>query len=203
MVRIEKFIFSLIIGGVFPLFFLLLSTTIWYRFFRFDINLITLSIPVALVSLFLYVKFVRVWKIKIYDLPKWFLMFVYIMYNICSFGLFMGFPAFNLFWGIVAGYYYGKRIKHFKLSSTKQEKIKHRVALFTSVIIFIVCVATGLIVFIDKYIGYDLQNMLSIETEFSRPLISGITLIGGISLTIIQYFITLVTLNKIIPKKDE
>jgi len=63
----------------------------------------------------------------------------------------------------------------------------------------LICIGTGLIVLIDKYIGADLQNMFSIESTISRPLISGITVLGGIVLTISQYFVTLITLNKILP----
>lgn len=115
----------------------------------------------------------------------------------------MGFPAFNLFWGIVAGYYYGKRIKHLRLTPQVQEIQKDRVALFTAFIMFIVCIITGLIVVIDKYVGYDLQNMLGLDVVVSRPTISGITILGGVLLTVTQYFVTLITLNKIIPKVED
>jgi len=199
MVRIEKFIFSVIIGGVFPLLFLLSGFTIWFYYFKDEIGIETILIPLVLISLVIYVLFIHKWKMKIYDLPKWFLVFVYLIFNIGMFGMLMGFPAFNLFWGVVAGYYYGKRLKHLKLVEEVQLKHKERVAIFTSLIMLLICIATGLIVLIDKYIGADLQNMFSIESTISRPLISGITVLGGIVLTISQYFVTLITLNKILP----
>ncbi len=199
MVRIEKFIFSVIIGSVFPLLFLLFGTAMWFYYFKYEINIETILIPLALISLVIYVLFIHKWKMKIYDLPIFFLVLVYLVFNIGMFGLFMGFPAFNLFWGVVAGYYYGKRLKHLKLVEVVQLKHKERVAIFTSLIMLLICIATGLIVLIDKYIGADLQNMLSIESSISRPLISGITVLGGIVLTISQYFVTLITLNKVLP----
>lgn len=203
MVRIEKFIFSLIIGGVFPLFLLLLSVILWYSFFRFSVSIYIFLIPALVASIVLYIRFVQLWKMRIYDLSRWFLIVVYILYNIGMFGLFMGFPAFNLFWGIVAGYYYGKRIKHLRLAPQVQEIQKDRVALFTAFIMFIVCIITGFIVVIDKYVGYDLQNMLGLDVVVSRPTISGITILGGVLLTVTQYFVTLITLNKIIPKVED
>jgi len=44
------------------------------------------------------------------DLPIWILLLIYLFYNIGMFGLFMGFPVFNLTMGIIAQYFLTKTI---------------------------------------------------------------------------------------------
>jgi len=58
------------------------------------------------------------------DLPVWILTGFYIFYNVLIYGFFMGFPVSNLAMGVVAGYYFGIKIKSKNISQTQSEIIK-------------------------------------------------------------------------------
>lgn len=110
MKRFEKIFSGLIIGSTFPLLFGLLSVTAWFYFDKSENRpLIYLTIGLLIGSI-IDLKYLKGWIKDRFDLPLWFIAGIYLTYNIFVYGFFMGFPVFNVFLGLFAGYYYGKRI---------------------------------------------------------------------------------------------
>jgi hypothetical protein len=190
MKRIDKFIFGIIFGSSFPIFFFLLSVLIWFNFSRDE--KIVLYFVSAGISIGLFTDFVILKKLinNRFNLPVWILISFYLFYNIGMYGMFMGFPVFNLIWGVVAGYYFGKKIIYNGIPLGERAPICNRVALFTSTIMLLICISSGMIAMIDKYTGKDLQGMLRLQYEVSKTEIVGIILIGGLALITAQYFLT-------------
>jgi hypothetical protein len=111
----------------------------------------------------------------------------------------MAFPVFNLAMGIIAGYYYGIKIKYQEIHFDQSEILIKKVPFFTALVMLIICITTSLIALSEKTIGLELQGMLKLNFEVTRGMIMTLILIGGSSLIIIQYFLTRITI--IVTKK--
>jgi cytochrome b subunit of formate dehydrogenase len=100
--------------------------------------------------------------------------------------------------GVIAGLYFGKKIIYNGIPMIERPSIIKRVAAFTGIIMFVICLASGLIAFIDQYTGKDLQGMLGLQFEVSKAMIMAIILVGGLTLIIAQYFLTKIVMMKTI-----
>jgi hypothetical protein len=201
MKQFDKLIFGLIFGFSFPLLFLLLFFTLWYYFFQ-EIHplyfLLTGLITGILADIFYLKKVVTITLL----LPAWSLVGIYLFHNILIYGMFMGFPVFNLIMGILAGYYYGVKINYNSLPSVQIESLKNRVPLFTGFIMFLICVSSALIALSEKTIGLELQNMLGLSFYVTKGMVISIIVFGGATLIVAQYFLTKIVMIKSIKFKN-
>jgi hypothetical protein len=203
MKRIDKFIFGILFGGSFPVFFFLVSLLIWFNFSR-DEKIVLYFVSTGI--LFGLVTDILILKKLInnrFNLPGWALIAFYLFFNIGMYGMFMGFPVFNLIWGAVAGYYFGNKIIDNRIPLGEQAPISNRIALFTGAIMLLICISSGMIAMIDKYTGKSLQGMLRLQYEVSKTGIMGIILIGGLALIIAQYFLTKAVILKTIRLNEQ
>jgi hypothetical protein len=187
-----------IFGGTFPLLFCLFSITIWFYFDRNEHRIPVYLVTALFSGLIIDLKFLKGWIDKRYELPVWFIMGIYVFYNICIYGFFMGFPVFNLFLGVIAGYYYGKRIFYKKIPLEKQSGLINKISLFTGTIMMLVCISSGYIALAGNGAGSDLQGMFGLDFEITKTMIWGIVLIGGILLILLEFILTKITLTKTI-----
>ena len=198
MKNFDKKLFGFLIGFAFPFILSLLFGIFW---FYIDGNesrvLIYLSFGIFL-GLGIDLKFLKSWVNKIYELAVWFIILIYFIYNIGIYGFFMGFPVFNVLLGLVAGYYFGKRICYKNIKSEIHKKVINQVSLFTGLIMTFICIASALIALTDKGIGENVQGMLGLEFEVTQVMILTIIFVGGFVLIVAQYFITKLTMQKII-----
>jgi hypothetical protein len=132
------------------------------------------------------------------DLPAWILIGFYLFYNMCIYGLFMGFPVFNLGMGVIAGYYFGIKINNKYFTLTQIEYLKKRVPLFTGLIMLLICISSGLLAMLEKTIGLELQKMFGLRFQVTRGMIISIILVGGVILIITQYYLTKIIMTKTI-----
>jgi hypothetical protein len=191
---IEKVFFGLIIGFAFPLILCLLSMIIWFYFDKSESRALYYLVAGLFLGSIIDFKFLKGWIIKRYELPVWFIIGIYGTYNIILYGMFMGFPVFNAFFGLIAGFYYGQRILFNKIPLEKHYKLINRVSLFTGLIMFIAFSGEG--------VGADVQNMLRLKFEVTKTILWAITLIGGISLIILTIVLTKIALIKTINCKS-
>ncbi len=187
--------------GIAPLLlFGLVSVGIWNTTDKaenhFFIYLISGIIIGTIIDGFLLKKYVT----KIYEIPLWILAVVYLLLNIGVFGFFMGFPVFNLFCGLLAGFYYGKRMVYQQIDPDLYSKYTDKISWFTTITMSFICLASALIALSDKYITGNVQGMLNLDTEPSQSIIWLIILLGGFFLIAIQYFITKFIIGKAITK---
>jgi hypothetical protein len=193
MKPIDKLLFGLLFGFSFPLFFFLVAVLGFYLFQDYNVwyFVITGLIIGILTDILLLRKMLRI----ALELPIWILLGLYLFYNICIYGMFMGFPVFNLGMGIIAGYYYGIKMNHKNFSMTQIEYIKKNVSLFTGFIMLLICISSALIALTEKTIGSELQGMLGLGFEVTRGMIIATIIIGGSTLIISQYFLTKIVLT--------
>jgi hypothetical protein len=171
MKRIDKFILGIVFGFSFHLFFFLLALLIWFSYSKDENNVLYFVFAGLLFGLFIDILILKKLINNGFNLSVWILICIYLFYNVCMFGLFMGFPVFNLIMGVIAGLYFGKKIMYNGILLIERPPIIKRVVAFTGIIMFVICLASGLIAFIDQYTGKDLQGMLGLQFEVSKAMI--------------------------------
>jgi len=198
MKKFEKIISGLIIGATFPLLFGLLSVITWFYLDKSE-NRVVIYLTVGLIlGLIIDLKFLKGWIKHRFDLPHWYIAGIYVFYNICVYGFFMGFPVFNVLLGLIAGYYFGNRIISNKIQPEMRSKQINQVSLFTGLIMTLICVSSAVIGLTDKTIGDNIQGMLGLDFEITKAMILALIFVGGFSLIIFQYFVTRLTIIKTI-----
>lgn len=198
MKRFEKTLSVMIIGCTFPLLFGLLSVITWFYLDKSENRAIIYLSGGLLLGLMIDFKYLKDWIRHRFDLPLWFIAGIYIFYNICVYGFFMGFPVFNLLLGLIAGYYFGNRIIFNTVQPEIQSRQINQISLFTGLIMTLICISSAVIGLTDKTIGENIQGMLGLDFKITRPMILTIIFVGGPGLIISQYFITRLTMIKII-----
>lgn len=203
MKKFDKIFFGLIIGCAFPLFLCLVSMIIWFYLDKSESRALFYLAAGILVGLIIDIKFLYRWIDKRFELPVWFILGIYLLYNICGYGMFMGFPVFNAFSGLIAGYYYSRRILFRKIPSERYYKLINQVSLTTGLIMLFFCISSGFIALAGEGVGYDIQGMLGLKFMITKSMILGIALIGGISLIILTFALTKITMINILKTKTQ
>jgi len=198
MKKIERIINGLIIGSTFPLLFGLLSVISWFYLDGAEHKVIIYLVIGLFIGLLIDLKFLKNWINVRFDLPIWFIIAIYVIYNILVYGFFMGLPLFNIFLGLFAGYYFGNRIYYKNILNEKQSKIINQVSLFTGLIMTLICISTGFIALTDESVGAAIKGMLGLNFNITKSMVWGIVLIGGFSLILSQILLTSFTIMKTI-----
>jgi len=198
MPRFDKILIGLLLGFAPPIFFFLVALIIWFYFDRNENYVLYYTFSGLLLGLIINLRYFKGWIIHHFKLPIWMIVGLYLFYNIVMYGMFMGFPVFNLLWGVIAGYYYGLRIHYLNLPSTQYPRIINQVSIFTALTMTLICISSALIALAGNGVGKDLQMMFGLNFEVTKPMITVIALIGGVMLIGLQYYITNITMRKTI-----
>jgi hypothetical protein len=198
MKSFDKIFFGLLLGFAFPFLLSLLSMFIWFYFDKDESRVLIFLAAGLLFGLLIDFKFLKNWISKRYELALWFIIFIYLIYNIGVYGFFMGFPVFNVLLGLVAGYYFGKRICFKNIKSEKHSRLINRVSLFNALIMTLICISSGFLALAGRGIGSDIKGMLGLDFDVTKSMVWGITLIGGISLILTQFILTRIAIIKTI-----
>lgn len=193
MIRFEKLIFNFLSGMVFPAICFLGCWGISFLLNGNEKIIIIVSLSglcLGLIIDFLIYHFV---KPDIFKLSKPVLIIIYLFYNTWLFGFFMGVPVFHLALGIIAGYYWMKRLIYQNKVKDYKKEIQ-RTSIFTSIIIGVVCLFSATIAMISPSTPADLKGMLHLPFEISQTLLLCIIIAGGLVLIIAQYYLTRATM---------
>jgi hypothetical protein len=193
MKSFEKIFFTFVIGSVFPIFLCLSSFVIWFYFDRSENRIPIYLVSGFLISLIIDLIFLKDWINNRFELPLKFVAAIYIFYNIVVYGVFMGFPVFNVLLGLVAGYYYGNKINNNNIQPNKPIR---QVTLFTVLVMSFFCVSSAFIALSGNGVGKDIQGMLRLNFTVSNSMLWAMTIIGGILLILINIKLTKFALIK-------
>ena len=198
MKNFDKIFFGFLIGFAFPFILVFLSVLLWFFFDKNESRVLIYLVTGLLFGLLIDFKYLKRWVNKRYQLALWFIILIYLIYNIGMYGFFMGFPVFNVLLGLIAGYYFGKRVCSKNIKSEMYPKIIKQVSLFTGLIMALICISSGLIAILDNYTGNTIQGMLGLDFEVTKEMILTIIIAGGLSLIAAEYFITRLIMQKTI-----
>jgi hypothetical protein len=194
----DKYFFSILIGMAFPFILCLLSVVIWFYVDKSDRHFALYSITGLIIGLLIDGYFLKGWIRNMYRISPILILIFYIIYNIGLYGFFMGFPVFNSFLGLIAGYYYGKKISFEKIAGSKQISIKRQVLLISGLIMTLICIPTGLMAFEGSGVGGMIESILGLDFKVTNLMIWGIIIVGGITLIFVQIFLTRFAMGKTI-----
>jgi hypothetical protein len=121
---------------------------------------------------------------------------IYLFYSICVFGFFMGVPIFNLGLALPAGFVIGARLASQDTLPARVKTVARQTALFTTVIMFGICLASALLALTDPYTAANLEGMLGLHFQLTQTMIVGIILVGGLMLLILQWYLITITIQK-------
>jgi hypothetical protein len=197
MIKFDRFLFNSMFGMVIPILFFL---AFWWGSLLFSgeerfimISALTgLSIGI-IISLFLKLT----WKPEIYCLPKPVLELIYLFYNACMFGFFMGVPVFHPILGVIAGYYWAKRLCYQAGMADYKTEIK-KVSGFTATVTGFVCLFSAFFALISKSTPSDLKHMLHLSFDLTQTVLISLIISGGLFLVFAQYLLTKITMTKML-----
>lgn len=173
--------------------------------------IIGLIIPAAAICLFWWVSFllgfdIRFWTItgifvgvgldlfmlrglvtRFYSFSMTALVLIFCLYSIGIFGFFMGVPVFNVALGVVAGIYVGRRAKLTGVTRDLMRIQLRRAAVFSTIVLLVLCTASAVLALTDPYTGANLQGMLNLKSELTPADIWFLIIVGGTLLLVCQY----------------
>jgi hypothetical protein len=114
----------------------------------------------------------------------------YFILSLLIFGFFMGVPVFNIFAGILAGIYTGRKMKFQQKTEPEFKRKLRQTCLFTCGTLLVICIASAMIALSDQYTGANLKGMLYLESKVTPDMIRGLIIYGGIGTIIVQYATT-------------
>ncbi|NMB80817.1 MAG: hypothetical protein GYA14_03260 [Ignavibacteria bacterium] len=124
---------------------------------------------------------------------------IVIFYSFCMFGFFMGVPVFNFLLGIPIGFYSARREVLLEIGQDQAKNELTKASLFGSILMFITCLISASIALNDPYTASGIKGMLSLPFTINQTWLTILVIIGGIILTIGEYF--LITITSKITKK--
>lgn len=196
----ENLIFGFILGSVFPVFLALSFFVVWFYADQQTVHAPFYLGLGILAGILIDLKFLKYWTINRYSLPIWFVAGIYIFLNLCMFGFLMGFPVFNVLWGALAGYYWGKRMQNMDLPSSKCDALTKKVSAFAAMVMFLICCSSGLIVLSYNGSGSEIQHMFRLGFQISKIMLWETVILGGLFLTATTFYITEITMRETLQK---
>lgn len=138
-----------------------------------------------------------IWKFDVYKLSVPVLLMIYLFYNFGLFGFFMGVPVFHPVLGILAGYYWAKRLICQNGKIDYKSEI-NRISLFTTIVIGLVCLSSAIFALSSKSTPLDLKMMFHLPFDISLQVLVVFIIGGGLLLIITQYWLTKITMIKML-----
>jgi hypothetical protein len=194
MTKNEKIVLTAVLGFIPPVFLFVLF---WFAFYAMapEQSLFPMPFIGLTIGIVIDILFIKRWLSSCYQWKTWILVLIFSFYHIGMIGFFMGVPIFNAFLGILAGYYFGKRMLRNNFSEEEKKKTTSNVAFSTSLFMLIICSLSAWIALSDPSTPYNLEGMFGLTYNLTHGiLISGI-IIGGIFLVAFTWWSTKFTLK--------
>ena len=102
----------------------------------------------------------------------------------------MGVPVFNLALAIPAGFILGSRLAAQRADETSLRFAMRRAAVFTTIVLAFICMASAIIALADPYTEANLQGMFGLPFDVTRGMVVGLIVIGGSLLLILNWLLT-------------
>ena len=111
--------------------------------------------------------------------PVWLWGALFVFYTIGAFGFLMGVPVLVALLGLPAGILIGGRLARQAATSDQVRRAVRNTRAFTTAVLAIVCIASATIALLDPYTASNLEGMLSLPFDVTKPMIVALIVIGG------------------------
>ena len=142
------------------------------------------------VGVLLDALFLRRWVARVYAADLRLFMLLYLWLSIITYAVSMGMPVTLLVPGVLAGAYMGRRLRAEGAAAIGLASGIRRASLFAAFVILCASAASSFLVLRERAPGLELQRMFNSNYEFSRSMIAGIVVGGGVILVLVQYVLT-------------
>lgn len=142
------------------------------------------------IGLLINALFLRKWFHRRYAMSwlAWFGIFVF--YSVGMFGLFMGMPAFNVALALPAGLVVGGKLAAARCDSDRAQRIIRRACVFTTLVLAAICTVSATIALLHPSTASELQHMLNLGLEVTSAHVTGLIIVGGVALLVMQWTLT-------------
>ncbi|UCG59106.1 MAG: hypothetical protein JSU70_06280, partial [Phycisphaerales bacterium] len=135
------------------------------------------------------VVFLKRWVGNAYRMSNKVLAAIYILYSVGAAGFCMGLPILNIGLGIVAGLYIARKMYHDKSDEQQRSHTIRRTAVFSAKVMAFVCSLIALWAAVGGMIGAEIVTPV-LSFTMTVPVFIAIVLTGGLSLVLLQYWLT-------------
>jgi len=186
--RFDKLLLNVIYAPILPI--ALFLGTWWIGIIWIDDGRIFLwALAGLVIGVLVDLRLYRCWLKVNYRRHPVYTSMIYLFYSICTLGLFMGMPIFNIFLGIFTGSYAARKAIILGYSQEATNRLVANIALMTTILLAIMFVCSAAIALHDPYTAANLRGMLGLPVNPSRKIIWLIIIIGGSLGLLIQYLL--------------
>jgi len=141
-------------------------------------------------GLMLDILFLRRAVERAHSASLWIWAAVYLFCSVGTFGFFMGVPAFNMLLGVPCGLLLGGRLAYASAPPEVVRRQAKQASAFTTGVLAIACAASAALALADPYTAANLEGMLGLGFEVTRPMIVALIVVGGAALLGAQWALT-------------
>jgi hypothetical protein len=187
--RVERWVMALVVGAVPPMIGLLAG---WWGTFAFlpERGVAIAGATGLAAGLLLDALYLGRWIRRAQDAPMWFWGAGYVIYSIGAFGFFMGVPAFNLLLALPAGFLLGGRLARQHAPRDQAQRTARSASAFTTAVLAAACAASAWLALSDPFTAGNLEGMLGLGFQVTRPMVLGLILLGGSALLAAEWWLT-------------
>jgi len=190
MSKVDRFIFTVIYGGVMPVFLFL---AFWWSTIKIipEKYIFIFASSGIILGLIFDALFLKKIMKNIFDANIFLPLLVFIFYSVCIYGFFMGVPVFNAVMGLIAGRYCALRAGYLGQDNEQKRKSGKCSAAVSSFVQAAFCAASAVLAVNHKNTPNEIKHMLGLQFDINRTMVWLIIIIGGTLLVASEYYLTL------------
>ncbi len=195
MKKVEAFVLGIVFAPAPILFCLALVISLWFfAGLLTDANGPYLAFTALGVGIVINIFFLKKWIKGAYQTSNKPVVALYAFYSIIAFGFGMGIPVFNYVLGMAAGVYIVRKMCYLNADETECKRNVKRTAIFTAVIMLMVCCLMVLWGLAGRVSGKDFEALFKflfgLELTINIAGFVGIILFGACAMILLQYCLT-------------
>lgn len=190
MSKVDRFIFTVIYGGVMPVFLFL---AFWWSTIKIipEKYIFIFASSGIILGLIFDALFLKKIMKNIFDANIFLPLLVFIFYSVCIYGFFMGVPVFNAVMGLIAGRYCALRAGYLGQDNEQKRKSGKCSAAVSSFALAAFCAASAVLALNHKNTPNEIKHMLGLQFDVNWTAVWLIIIIGGTLLVASEYYLTL------------
>jgi len=187
--KLEQIVLALLIAPSAPIALLLLA---WWGAYTWlpEACIPACALGGVLLGLLVDAAFLKRWMAAAPHFNAWIWIVLYLFYSMGLFGFFMGVPVFNAALAVPAGFVVGGRLAGRRVDDAQVRRAARRTALFTTLVLALVCGLSAFIALASASTASDLRGMLGLPFEVTPAMIAALILVGGAALLAAGWLLT-------------
>ena len=191
MNKFDKFISIVLLGLPVPAILMLVFWWVSVPIFKDNSIMYYLLVPAGIViGIVIDLTVLRRYLLRLFSLPMAAVFALLAFYSLMIYGLFMGFPVFNILIGIIGVYIVTRsgQLRQAQISAVRNDQ--KRMNLFAFILLLLICIATTIMALFQESIGLELKLMLNLSFDVTPGMVWALIIVGTVLLLSLQYLIS-------------